>query len=410
MTIRNFLSKARQSLSQSLRSKGEHTTSFVIGNESADLDSITCALVYGYLKSSTAQARNEGKYIIPVTSIPSSELGLRPELTALLKHADLKPTDLITLDDLGQIWDSLPAESTDWTLVDHNKFQGTLGEHYSDRVVGVIDHHEDEDKVRKDAQPRVLEKTGSCNSHVINYLHDTWDSISSTASTVGAAHGQGDGALDDAAYTSTWDAQVAKLALGSILIDTVNLKAEHKVTDHDRKAIKYLEAKINASSKLGPEYDRDAFFKEINDAKSDLSGLSLEEILRKDYKQWTEGDLTLGISSVVQPISYLESKDGDFVPALLKFAKSRELQLYAVMTSHNTSGEFERQVLLIAVEDGKAMEVADKFIEKDVKELQAEDSSTKLDGSEAKWLKLWEQKNLGASRKQVAPMLREAMR
>ena len=410
MTVRAFLSKAKHSLSKSLSSKGEHPASFVIGNESADLDSITCALVYGYLTSSTPQARKADKYVIPVTNIPSSELRLRPELTALLKHADLKPADLVTLDDLAKIQDCIPADKTDWTLVDHNVLQGTLGKAYSDRVVGVIDHHEDEGKVPKNAKPRIIEKTGSCNSHVVNYCRDVWDSISSSASTVRAAHGQGDGAIDDAAYASTWDAQVAKLALGSILIDTVNLKAKEKTTEHDRKAVKYLEAKINTSPKMGPKYDRDAFFKEINDAKSNLDDLSLEEILRKDYKHWTEGGLTLGISSVVQPVKYLKTKEEDFVLALLDFAKSRKLQIYAVMTSHDASGTFRRELLLLSTEDDKPIEVVKKFVERNLEELQLEDSETTIDASKAKWLKLWEQKNLAASRKKVGPLLREAMR
>ncbi|KAK3704626.1 Exopolyphosphatase [Vermiconidia calcicola] len=414
MTISAFLSKAKQSLSQSLKSKGEHPASFVIGNESADLDSITCALVYVYIHSSTPEARKAEKCMIPVSNIPSSELRLRPELTALLKHAGLKPTDLVTLDDLGKIQDVLPPNTTDWTLVDHNVLQGTLGEHYSDRIVGVIDHHDDEGKVSKDAKPRIIEKTGSCNSHVVNYCRESWDSISSMASTTGAAHGQGDGALDDAAYTSTWDAQVATLALGSILIDTINMEAEHKVTDHDRKAVKYLEAKINASAKLGPKYDRNAFFAEISDAKSDLSDVNLEEILRKDYKQWDDGGLALGISSVVQPIEYLLTNKLDslanFVPALLNYAKGRKLDLFAVMTAHNASDTFERQLLLLTVEEGKAVEVAEKFANENSKELQLEESDVEIDGSKAVWMKTWEQKDLAASRKKVAPLLREAMK
>lgn len=400
MTIAAFLSKARQSLTQSLQSKGQKHASFVIGNESADLDSITCALVYSYIQSSTQEAKNADRCLIPVANVPSSELGLRPELTALLKHADLKPSELVTLDDLGEVWDIIPPDTTDWTLVDHNAFQGTLGKHYSERVVGVIDHHEDEHKVPQSASPRLISKSGSCTSHVTNYCHATWGTVSP----------QSHEATMSAGSDSTIDAQIAKLAVGSILIDTVNLKAEDKVTEHDRKAVEYLEAKIRISSTLGPGWNRDAFFREINDAKSNLDGLSLEDILRKDYKQWNENELSLGISSCVQPIQYLQSKDGDFVPGILDFAKQREIDLFAIMTAHNSSGTFERQLLLVAMNEGKAVDIAEKFADDHGKELQLEESKADVRGEEAVWLELWEQKDLAASRKKVAPLLRECMR
>lgn len=397
ITIGSFVSKAKDALSKSIRSKGEHPASFVIGNQSADLDSITCALVYGCLKSNTSQARNGDKYIIPVTNIPSSELRLRPELTALLKHADLKPSDLVTLDDVGNLHESLPPEKTDWVLVDHNALLGELGEHYSERVVGVIDHHDDEGKVPQNAEPRIIEKTGSCNSHVVNYCRDAWGSISSSEDE-----------------TAKIDAQLAKLALGAILIDTVNLEAEAKVTEHDRKAVDYLKSKINLGSR---NFDPDAFFTEINNAKSNLDSLTLEEILRKDYKQWDESSLKLGISSCVRSISYLQEKtpsSSSFLSSIQKYAQSEGVDLYAIMTAHNEGDSFTRQLLLLAVSEGKAVDIAQKFADENAGELELEESKTKLDGSssssaEAKWLRVWEQGNLAASRKKVAPLLREAM-
>lgn len=376
--------------------------SFVVGNESADLDSITCALVYSYIQSSTPDARKTDTHIIPITNIPSSELRLRPELKALLKHADLEPADLVTLNDLGILQEHLSPEKSDWMLVDHNVFQGDLGRHYSNRVTGVIDHHTDEGQVPKQTNPRIIEKTGSCISHVVEYCREAWDSISRSSSTVPTAD-------KDESDVTTWDAQVAKLALGPILIDTVNLKATDKVTDHDRTAVEYLESKISASAAIGPTYDRDAFFNEINDAKSDINDLSLEEILRKDYKQWTEDDMILGISCVVRPIQYLKSRAKDLVPALLDFAKGRSVQLFAVMTAHNDSGKFERQLLLLALEDGEPTKIAEKFVKTNMEELQLEEKDEELSSSQAKWLRMWEQKNLTASRKLVAPLLRESM-
>lgn len=410
MSIASFLTRAKRSLARSLNSNGSHPASFVIGNESADLDSILSALLYGYIQSQTPSNQRDGRYIIPVTNISSSQLRLRPELTALLRHANLKPSDLLTLDDLGAYHDNLRPSSTEWALVDHNVFLGSLGKYYSDRVIAVIDHHDDEGKVAKDAQPRIIKTSGSCCSHVINHCQQVWDSTSSPASASGDGHSQGHAASDDVAYTSTLDAQLAKLALGPILIDTVNMKAERKVTDHDRRAVEYLETKINVSSGNESGYDRDAFFQEINDAKSDLDELTVEEILEKDYKAWSEGDLMLGISSCVRSIQYLQSKKQDLMPILLKFAHTRDLDLFAIMTAHNENATFERQLLLLAVEDGPGVKVAKTFAETNADELQLHESSTKVDASPVSWLELWEQSNVSASRKRVAPLLREVMR
>lgn len=406
LSIRAYLAAAKRHLQKVLKEQSH--ASFVIGNESADLDSITCALVYSYILSEKLEAKKSGKYVIPVTNIPSSELRLRPELKALLKHADIKPQELITLDDLGE--EPLPKDKTDWTLVDHNALQGKLGELYHSRVIGAIDHHVDEGTVSKDAEPRVITKAGSCNSLMVNYIRDTWQKISDSAMTVGAAHPQNNETLvDDFAYTSTWDAQAAKLALGSVLIDTVNMKAEHKVTEHDKKAVRFLEAKINIS-KLGKDYDRDTFFTEVNEAKKDLDELTVEEILRKDYKQWTEGDLTLGISSSVKSVEYLADKEKDFESTLKKYAESRKLQLFAIGPSYSESRNFKRELLLMAFND-KAKEAAEKFVQLGKEELQLVDAkhSPLKDDKEVTFQHFWDQKNLDASRKRIAPLLREAM-
>lgn len=415
-SIATFLSQAKRQLQQA--SKNESITSFVVGNESADLDSITSALVYSYIKSSHPEARRTNTVTIPLVNIPARDLALRPELTTLLSHANLKPSDLITLDDLP----SLPASKTSWTLVDHNALTGPLASTYSGTasITACIDHHDDESFIPATAIPRIITKSGSCCSLVTTHLHEPWVQLALFSSSIGAANGQQSYlVIDDTHYTSTWDAQVALLALGAVLIDTQNLTSTHKVTKHDTQAVKLLEAFINMSPRMSPKYDRDAFYAEIDAAKSDISALSLTDILRKDYKSWSEGDLELGIASVVQGLPFLRekadaeagSKDA-LVRACVEFGKERSLGLFAVMTAFtNAKGDFERELLLLATEEGKASEAAKRFVEKSAGDLKLVelDQPTSKDES-AVWLGVWRQDNLEASRKQVAPSLREAMK
>lgn len=433
MSVRTFLVTAKRSLQQAI--KNQTPTSFIIGNESADLDSITCALVYGYIQSSKVESKRTGKLYIPITNLSASDLSLRPELTALLQHADISPSELITLDDLslgeasveeGTSPAFLPAEKTDWTLVDHNSLQGKLGDLYRHRIHAVIDHHEDENLIphHPDISPRIITKSASCSSLVTNYLRETWQDLGSmVSSTIGSA--QEDGRLvDDFAYASTWDAQVAKLALGAILIDSINMQATHKISEADTKAVRFLEAKIHISYKYGKSYSRESFFAELNDAKSNIAALSLRDILRKDYKQWQEGDLKLGISSVVQSIQYLrERKEENLRDVVQKWASEKSLNVFAIMTAHHHHhGEndddddgFRRELVLYAFDD-KGKSAAERFFQKGEGELQLEDAADESSSSDVStpskfvFERFWNQNNLEASRKRVGPLLRENMR
>jgi exopolyphosphatase len=364
---------------------------------------------------------------VPITNIPASGISLRPEFLAVFKHANIESGHLITLDDLpamSEIEAQLQPENTKWILVDHNALQGQLGKIYASRVQGVIDHHDDEGKVPTDTgnEPRIIEKSGSCTSLVANYCRKSWDMLSGSAMSSGAAHAQGDSLSDDDAVVKRWDASVAQLGLSSILIDTANLQDASKTTGHDRQAVQYLEAKIMACPALSPTFARADLYNEIDAAKGDIAGLKLQDILRKDYKQWDQGGQQLGISSVVKNIEFLQDKAGAeakstphgdaFLNAVATFAKERELDLYSIMTtSTSATGEFQRELLLWAFNE-TAVSRAKAFEASSRDELGLEEwngGESVAGGKEGQWRKVWWQRKVQHSRKRVAPLLREAM-
>jgi exopolyphosphatase len=394
-----------------------------------DLDSMSCSILYAYIRSMSPPKNAFTPLYVPITNIPVADVQLRPEYLAVFKHANIDPGLLITLDDLpalSEIEGKLAPGNTKWILVDHNTLQGQLGKIYSGRVAGVVDHHDDEGKISKDMgdEPRIIEKTGSCTSLIANYCRSTWDTLSESALSSGAAHAQGDSLSDDSAVVKRWDAAVAQLALASILIDTANLHDENKTTEHDRRAVEYLEAKIMLCPQLSTSFDRTVFYKEVDAAKKDIDGLNLHDILRKDYKQWDQGGMKLGVSSVVKSIAFLQNKAGDEAKAssagraLLEtfgdFAKTRELDMYALMTtSTSPEGEFQRELLLWAFND-KAVSAAKAFATSSTEELGLEDwneSSSVADAScgDGQWRKVWWQRHVQHSRKRVAPLLRDTM-
>ena len=350
-------------------------------------------------------------------NLPASGLRLRPEFTTVCAHANIAIDRLITLDDLPSA--SRPLASARWILVDHNKLQGQLGYQYSSRVHGVIDHHEEENAVPQDTdpEPRVIEKCGSCTSLVVRQCKTAWDSISSSSMSTGAAHGQEEAVINDSATTQGWDAQVAKMALCSILVDTANLKAPGKVEQVDRGSVDYLEAKIQLSSKDARIWNRDSFYKEIDEAKRDIGGLSLTEVFSKDYKGWIENGRKIGISSVVKSMDFLvqkanEEKLSSFEDQLQQFMVDRDLSICAIMTTSTSSeGEFKRELLVQACPSASSLAI--KFAEQGASEFQLQNLDIKGISTQDKlgqsWRKVWLQNDVSKSRKQVAPLLRKVI-
>ena len=278
---------------------------------------------------------------------------------------------------------------------------------------------------RTDPEPRIIERSGSCTSLVVRTLRSGWDVISSCSLSSSVGHAQGGAAIDDSAVTQTWDAQIAKLAIASVLTDTANLTAEGKVFPVDTEAVQYLEAKIQSSTREARTWDKAKFYNEINAAKGDIEGLTFDDILRKDYKEWIENGKKLGISSVVRPLSFLVPKafeanqkdlqETSFDAAIANFTDTRDLSMFAIMTaSTSMSRGFQRELLL---ETRSSMApVAAKFSSQATAELGLEDlnvrgvdeCNTSGEGPGV-FRKVWRQKDVSKSRKQVAPLLRKAM-
>ncbi|GAB7351079.1 hypothetical protein MBLNU459_g1553t1 [Dothideomycetes sp. NU459] len=497
-SLRAFMRHAKDSLKLAIERKDEVT--LVVGNESADLDSIASSIIYAYLRSiipPSPSAAGRGSTStsglhIPLLNIPSTDIPLRPELLALLPRAGLEPEHLITLSDLPQLSSlqtSLPPASTTWILVDHNSLTGPLTP-YNPRVRGCIDHHADEHTVPESGEPRTITKSGSCASLVTNHFSRDWDALSTQHDGDGTSSGGSSGgsssntssnnvdatsAQQQQQQQQLWDAQAAQLALAPVLIDTHDLRDANKTTAHDTAAAAYLGAKIAACAQLPGPFDRTALFAELDAAKRDLDRLDLDGVLRKDYKMWdaaapsaSSGEQTgseqqqqqqqpgqqeqeglkIGIASVVKPLAWLRAKaqreapaasarpptrpddddaaaathaeeeDGGWAGLVARsaaFARARHLSLFAVMTAFTAAGdEFARELLLVAL-DGRGAAAVDGFVARarDTLQLRSVGGVGVGAGADAgaggvTGVQVWKQGNVAASRKQVAPLLREA--
>lgn len=343
---------------------------------------------------------------------------MRPEFSAVLKRAAVTPDDVLTLTELpGR--DTLKPEDTRWLLVDHNAMTGDLNQAFGSRVIGCIDHHDDEGKVPLDAKPRVIEKTGSCMSLVVKQCEGTWDALAEK---------------NDSPENRLINRQLAYLALGPLLIDTSNLGNKDKTTARDEHAVAVVEARISAvtdpvlATTKAEEgyYDRADFFDEVSRLKEDISQMPIRDVLRKDYKEWTTVEdaddggsgLRLGTSSAPQSFAFLADKaggEGAFVEELERWSASKKVDVMVVLTTHkDESGKFIRELLVWARTGPEVVAAVKKFVDAEGKEKLGLSTwgDGKLDGEdgEGSWRRCWTQANTAKSRKQIAPMLRDVLK
>ncbi|KAI1192182.1 exopolyphosphatase-like protein [Nemania serpens] len=521
-SLKTFLATARAALTAP-PSKRTAPLTFVVGNESADLDSLCSALLLAYLHTyappkkraspigggdgngnGNENSSNSRTLHIPICHLYRADLALRPEFAAVLRYADVGGEDMFTLEDVlppqngrtvaasegakasrhqhqdqdaekgkgkgerkgegeeeGERNDIAP-EDTRWLLVDHNEMTGPLASRFASRVVGCVDHHADEGVVPRDATPRVIEKSGSCASLVVERCAEIWEALGSAGIQNGSESGgkEEDRAdeKDEVLEGAKIDAQLARVALAPILIDTSNLGDASKTTAHDEVAVALAEAKIAAYEELktgngdgvgasavenkegegegegkgvNEKYDRAALFEHLSALKDDLDDMSFRDIFRKDYKEWSVSGLDLATSSIPRGFGYLlERKAGgdvaEMVAAIRRWGDERGMDLVVLLTTFvdDDSGEFSRE-LLVCARSEKGVRAAELFVERNGGELGLESWGGRVldsgrdgegegegegEGGAGKWCRCWTQKAVEHSRKQIAPMLRDALK
>ncbi|KAF9939778.1 Exopolyphosphatase [Modicella reniformis] len=299
----------------------------VTGNEAADLDSIISAMTTSYFLSRVPS--NNHTIFVPFINIPKSDLMLRLDVDLILNSSNINRENLFFREDLPIFEELASKNQLSLFLVDHNKMAVSMASLSKVKVVGVIDHHEDE-KLYMDATIRKLEPVGSCATLVANeYFNGTFQLQ------------QG----------SSWEKQVANLLLAPVLIDTVNLNPKFgKVKDLD----------IAIAAHIFPLSDwpsKEELFNQIRDARRDTSKLTHYDLLRKDYKEWvvtqygTGLEIKVGISSVTGHISeFVEryTKEG-IHQTVARWIDDNKLNLCLVMYADGVvekEGEFQRQLVI----------------------------------------------------------------
>ena len=352
-TLNNYLSRIKGRVSE--------CRLVVMGNEAADLDSMASSIAYGYLQQQLHPKLN----VLPLLTIPRADFRLRGEAVYVFEQAGINVEHLVFANEV--CLDSLFGQAQ-IVLVDHNVL-GLAWQRYSEQVTGILDHHKDEGLYPK-LPLRIVTTIGS------------------TASLVAQEYAKGNKPFTDA---------IAILLYGTILLDTVNLSDKAgRVTAAD----KAMAALLQPFSPLPQQ----TFYDLIVKAKYSIEGLSSNDFLRKDYKEYKLGSIRLGIGSALLPVNDWYLLDPMLAQTFEAFKKSRSLDLLLCMTAYRKEG-FGRDLVIYAPSQELLEQLARFLQEKGLalKELA-------LDGfipPDTGYMGLYSQGNLDISRKKLQPFLAE---
>jgi manganese-dependent inorganic pyrophosphatase len=232
---------------------------YLIGHKSPDLDAVVSTVGYAeFLKRTNRYIDFD---IVPaITEEPNEETKyifekFKVEIPLNINHYEIDDSD-------------------SFILCDHNEASQRHEKVNNEKVIEIIDHHKlninFNKPIRLDIKP-----FGSTSTLIYEHF-DVYD-IEPTKETMG-------------------------LLLSAILSDTQGLKSS-TTTGYDSKVVDELSGKLNLNIK--------ELTLEIFKAKSDISALNIEELVKKDYKVFEFGNKKIFINQIetVEQNSILEKKE-----------------------------------------------------------------------------------------------------
>ncbi|KAI8379765.1 uncharacterized protein BYT42DRAFT_569940 [Radiomyces spectabilis] len=369
----DFLIQAKQHIT-----RPDDTKSLIIvtGNDSADLDSIISSLLFAFLSQ---QSDNASVYI-PLVKVPGEDLALRPEVNWVFEQAGVDVSNLICIDKVDL--DAFP-ETTKVVLIDHNRLTPPFDEaKWSNRVVGVLDHHVDE-KYYLDSPLRQISMVGSCMSLVIVHFMDVLHN------------------------NTQYKHAITKLALAPILVDTIGLRWElGKTTETDVEVYDFLGgSEFKASDTMTTSND---YYDQIETVKSRVQHLCCRDLLRKDYKEFVVNGYRVGTSSMSWYLQAWTERDGieQMIESTWDFVKERKLDLEIILTSYDhaketKNGVYERELAFFIAKD--CLLPIKKEME-DMKDVELTSLPFQYDSENGR-ISFYNQGAIKMSRKQIWPLV-----
>ena len=225
----------RSSISNMVLEDGEI---YVIGHKSPDSDTVCSAIAYARLLNELGYAAK-----------PAITMPVNNETAYILKQAGVEEPEVL-----------YDASGLNIFLVDHSEYAQAADGMEDAHIVGILDHH------------------GVGTVSTGNQVVYQGRPIGATATIVW---------LDYLNYGVEIDRQTAQVLLGAILSDTYYLTSS-TTTEADRKAIETL-------SQIAEVDDVDGFYQRIRAEDLSYKGMTDEEILFGDYKEYEASGTKFGI-------------------------------------------------------------------------------------------------------------------
>ncbi|KAM4664186.1 exopolyphosphatase PRUNE1 [Discoglossus pictus] len=365
--MEHFLQDCKAALKDKQESLDVHV---VIGNEACDLDSMVSAITLAYYLAKTSSSKN--LVYVPVLNIPRKDFPLRTESTFLLKANGISEECLLFRDEID-IQNLYESGQLVLTLVDHNTLP-RADSFMEDVVTEVIDHRPLERKSSHNCK-MTAELVGSCATLIAEKILS--------------------GAPD------ILDLQIASLLRSTIVLDCVNMAPEAgKVTPKDTEIVTRLESVF---VKLPP---RSVVFDSLQKAKFDVSGLTTEQLLRKDLKALFSQDIVIAISAVYMKLEDFLQRS-NLENDICSFCNSHGYNVLVAMAIHfNSRNEPVREIAVYTQQETLRNSVC-RFLE------EAKNPPlglTAINCDLCHDLTAYSQENTVASRKKVLPILKEFLR
>lgn len=285
----------------------------VLGNESGDLDSVVSSILYAYLLKHENSCHGDALYI-PLLNIYREGLSLRKDVSSLFEMTGISSAMLFFLEDLPPLEQLLARDRLRLHLVDHNVLSPKQ-RHLFSAVITIIDHHADEGFFYPLLTPsrKLIEQVGSSATLIAEKM------------------------IASRLFALTPD--IAKLLLAPILIDTENLHSIEKTTDREREIAAIL--KSLASQALPQD-----FYERLLANKNDTTALTPPMLLSKDFKEYVDGPLLYGISTLPSTVCWEIEECFRLVPQLETYTLERGLTLLIILMANQDHTKLKRKILV----------------------------------------------------------------